>query len=90
MLKLFKKLFVPAGEKEVTAYDSWTVRWESARFDGGTLAYVKQQVEIFPTQEDAEAFHAALIQSHQLCKSSTNKIRIERNKAKLSTAMSNF
>lgn len=89
MLKLFKKLFVPAGEKEVTAYDSWTVRWISVSFEGVSLAYTKEQMEIFPTQEDAETFHIALIQAHKLCRNKINKIEIKKNQTTLSAAMSN-
>lgn len=90
MINLFKKLFIPSGEKSITAYDSWVVRWVSVRHFGNSIADQRDEVEIFPTETDAREFYDALTAAHRLCKCPTNKITITKNATKLSSAMANI
>jgi hypothetical protein len=90
MKNLFKKLFIPSGEKTtVIAYKSWTVRWLSLKSDweyargGGT-----PQVEIFPSKEDAHKFAAQLKEAFGILKYDGDrlmKITVEENDSKLAS-----
>lgn len=59
----FKKLNVPSGTKELTAYESWAVRFEISR-----LLYSKEQCEFFTSEEDAKAFKQSVEQAAKLLK----------------------
>lgn len=62
----------------VYAHRSWIVRWESrhGEYSGNT----KKEAEIFPIQEDAEAFKAQLEAAFKLIRhTSGNNVTIEEN-----------
>lgn len=68
-MKLFKKIQIPSGEKvEVTAYQSWVVRWSSYSDYGSSYAAKRPESEIFTQKEDAERFASELRQASALLK----------------------
>lgn len=80
-----KRIFLPAvlddsiqsQTGEVYAHQSYVVRWESrhSEYSSGT----KQEVEIFPIKEDAEAFKTQLEAAFRLIRhTSGNKVTIEK------------
>lgn len=85
MKNIFKKLFIPSGTKEVMAYESWIVRWDAARFDGSSLIRTKEECEIFPSKDDADAFADALKNAFQLTKCRNPYISVDKNKNVLTT-----
>lgn len=67
IMNLFKKLFIPSGEKqEVTAYENWSVRWLSrnGQFSGDT----QKEAEFFTNKDDAEKFATELKEAFKLIK----------------------
>lgn len=64
-----KKIIVPAEEKAVEAYQSWTVRWISMKYYE-MIGYHVEHVEIFPSYEAANEFRDALAAAHRLLKNS--------------------
>ena len=85
MRNIFKKLFVPSGEKaELTAYKSWIVRWRSYH-ESYSLANLRDEAEIFPSQQDAEMFAQSLRDAFELAKCSHYTVRVEENQSKLAT-----
>lgn len=86
MKNIFKRLFIPSGQKtEVVAYNSWIVRWHSR--SGNYSADKKQEAEIFPSEEDAHKFASQLKESFKLLKYSgePTEIKVEANQNKLAT-----
>jgi hypothetical protein len=80
-MNLFKKIFVPNGSKEIIAYESWTVRWRSARDDGGysTYSHMQDEAEVFTTKEDANGFKDALERGFKLAKDTNRGVTITKN-----------
>ena len=78
---LFKKINVPSGTKEITAYESWTVRWRSAHnaYFGSDFANLTHESEVFLTEEDAISFKKSLKAAMTLLKSLFGDITITKN-----------
>lgn len=75
----FKKIKVPTGdEKELTAYESWSVRWNSRH--GPYSGDLTKRAEVFRTHEEAEAFKKALEDANKLLKNTANETCIELEK----------
>lgn len=82
MKNLFKYLFVPSGEKiEITAYESWIVRWFSVHLSYGEYTSKEKQAEVFTSKQDAEKFANSLRDALVLLKNRNfdTCITIERN-----------
>lgn len=79
----FKKVKVPAGEvKELTAYESWTISWDSGyrRYQSSDYFHTKRQSEVFTNEDDAKAFKKALDDALALLKDGKDRnIIIEKN-----------
>lgn len=77
-MKIFKKLFVPNGEQEeLTAYETWSVRWVSRH--GEFHDDVQNEIELFTTKEDAEKFANELKKAFKLIKhTSKTKVKISK------------
>ena len=59
-MRLFK-IKIPTEEiREIDALETFLVKWDSFK-KGWSIAYLKSQVQYFPSLEDAEAFHMALV-----------------------------
>lgn len=91
MWHIFKKLFIPSGNKvAVVAYKSWVVRWQgysSFSYSGGSYSLsAKEHVEIFPNEEDARSFARQLAYAHQLLQQHGNAtgITVKENHSSLS------
>ena len=78
-MNIFKKLFIPSGEKqEVTAYESWVVRWES-RY-GEYSSSTQKEAEVFTNEEEAKAFAKQLTEAFKLIKhTSGNYVKITKS-----------
>jgi len=64
-MNIFKKLFIPNGEKqELKAYESWTVRWKNR----SSFIDYKEQAEVFTTKEDAKSFAKQIEEAFKLLK----------------------
>jgi hypothetical protein len=87
MRSIFKKLFVPSGEKTLVAYESWVVRWESVYSinQDSRIAYTKHECEIFPSKDDAIAFANALENAANIMKDGSRLIKVIYNESKLAT-----
>ena len=73
-MNLFKKIAIPTEEKqELTAYQTYYVRWISSAYYTSDR---KQRCEVFLNKEDAEKFKIALKEAHKLLKS-TDDPKIE-------------
>ncbi len=94
MRNIFKKIFIPSGEKAgVVAYNSWVVRWRAIYID----EYTKNQyshrshpeMEIFPSEQDAHKFAEQLRESQKLLRytGSGLKVTVEANQNKLATLL---
>lgn len=89
MSNWFKKLFIPSGEKVVvTAYKSWVVRWHAATNPYSWVSfYNKEEMEIFPSEEDARAFAQQLKEAFRLSRSSdlARLVKVQENESKLAS-----
>lgn len=76
---IFKKLFVPKGEKqELTAYETWSVRWYS-RY-GGFSGDTKPEMELFTNKEDADKFAEELRAAYKLIRhTSGTQVKVSKN-----------
>lgn len=66
-MSIFKKIFIPSGKhQELTAFESWSVRWVSrhGRYGSDT----QYEMEVFTTKEDAEKFAKELRKAFKLIK----------------------
>jgi hypothetical protein len=66
-MNLFKKLFIPSGEKkEITTFENWSVRWLSrnGQYGGDT----QKEAEFFTNKDDAEKFANELRDAFKLIK----------------------
>ena len=80
-MNIFKKLFVPSGEqKELTALENWTVRWDS-RYDDYSYS-IKPEAEVFTSKEDAIEFKKAVENAFKLLKykGESTKVTIQKTK----------
>lgn len=77
-MKLFKRIFIPTTEKkELTAYESWAVRW-TARY-GKYMTDTKEVAEFFTSEDDAKAFAQQLKDAFSLIKhTSGTSVKIEK------------
>ena len=75
---MFKKIFLKGQEeKELLAYETWVVEWES-RYDKYS-SDVKKEFEIFTSNEDAKIFKQRLVDAFNLVKhTSGNKVKISK------------
>lgn len=92
MKNIFKKLFIPSGQKtELVAYNSWVVRWVSLSSygftSGGFSISHKPESEIFPSEIDAHKFAEQLRESFKLLKQTgdATKVIVEANQNKLAS-----
>ena len=77
-MRLFKKVPIPSGEKELDAYESWTVRWSSRQ--GEYSSQVQKETEVFLDKESAEAFAQALKDAFKLLRhTSGTRVTVEKN-----------
>ena len=78
-MNLFKKLWIPTGEKQtVTAYETWVVRWRSRH--GQFHHDTQDECEIFTSKQDAEKFADQLKEAFKLRKlSSGNRVEVYKN-----------
>ena len=78
-MNILKKLFVPSGQQqELTAYESWCVRWRSRHGKYGSDT--QDEMEIFTTKEDAEKFAIELRNAFKLVKhTSGTKVEVSKN-----------
>lgn len=78
-MNIFKKLFVPSGQKqELTAYETWTVRWESRH--GEYHTDVQPEMEVFTNKDDAHMFATQLKEAFKLIKhTSGSTVKISKN-----------
>jgi len=78
-MNILKKLFVPSGQQqELTAYESWSVRWRSryGEYSGDT----QPEMEIFTTKKDAEKFATQLRNAFNLIKHTNGtKVTVSKN-----------
>ena len=79
-MNLFKKLFVSTDEtKEITAYESWMVRWNSVN-GSGRFPDKTAQSEVFTNEEDAKIFKKTLEEAIKFTKSDYDSdIKITKN-----------
>jgi hypothetical protein len=75
----FKKIIIPSGEtQELTAYESWTVRWLSRH--GYYSSDTRTEVEVFTNEEDANAFAEELRNAFKLIKHTSGiTVKVEKN-----------
>lgn len=78
-MNLLKKIFVPSGEKqELTAYETWSVRWRS-RY-GEYYGHTQDEMEVFTTKEDAEKFATELRAAFKLIKHTSGcRVKVSKN-----------
>lgn len=78
-MKILKKLFVPSGQKqELTAFETWSVRWRSryGQYYGST----QDEMEVFTTKEDADKFAKELRAAFKLIKhTSGTSVEVRKN-----------
>tara|TARA_R110000772_G_scaffold50163_5_gene115388 strand:+ start:882 stop:1121 length:240 start_codon:yes stop_codon:yes gene_type:complete len=74
-MNLFKKIFVPSGEKtELTAYESWQVKWVSRC--GVWADDTEKEAEVFTNKEEADKFAQELKAAFKLLKYTGNVTHI--------------
>lgn len=79
-LFIFKKVTVPSGEtKDLTAYESWTVRWDSVKHFYDRSYHSTQQAEVFTNEDDAKKFRDSLKAALVLLKDGERKVEITKN-----------
>lgn len=82
----FKKIAIPTGEtKTITAYQSWVVRWYSVPFDDRHLTRPVEQMEIFPSKEDAQEYAKSLINAFKLTRCTDYVVEVKENETRLAT-----
>ena len=78
-MNFFKKLLIPSGETEVTALETWTVRWHSRH--GSYGSDTRPECEVFLNEEDAKKFADALKAAYKLIKhTSGTSVTVEKTK----------
>jgi len=75
----FKKISAPSSIKEdITAYETWVVRWKS-RY-GSYSSDTKPEVEVFTSEEDACKFKQRLEEAFNLLRhTSGTKVTVTKN-----------
>ncbi len=78
-MNILKKLFVPSGQKqELTAYETWSVRWRSRYGEYGSDT--QDEMEVFTTKEDANKFATELREAFKLIKhTSGTRVEVSKN-----------
>lgn len=76
-MNFFKKIFVPANTQEITAYESWTVRWTAIKRHHSWDW--KEEVEVFTNEDDAKTFKKTLEDARKLLKDYDFPIKINKN-----------
>lgn len=78
-MNLFKKILVPSKQnQELTAYETWAVRWRSR--NGRYSSDIRDEMELFTSKEDAEKFATALREAFKLIRhTSGDKVEVSKN-----------
>ena len=79
-MNFFKKILIPSRAKqELTAYESWVVRWTSRT--GPFSGDGRPEAEVFTTEEDANIFAKQLKEAFRLIRyDKLDNVKVEKNK----------
>jgi hypothetical protein len=79
-MNLFKKIFVPTGEKqELTVYEQWSVKWYS-RY-GEYSGSVTECCEFFTNELDARKLETALKEAFKLIRNTSGiEVRVKKER----------